>query len=141
MRIAACATVAVAGLAVATFAGGRVYAEQTRQPTQAELSAAAATGVAQRWERVPAGGVFPATIGYATDLQTKETATRLGMTSLFYRRVSVDCMNDSISGAGRAPVVRPASLPSLNTAIVGIDMIRNRSPRSGSASVFTLTMR
>ena len=79
MRIAACATVAVAGLAVATFAGGRVHAEQTRQPTRAELSTAAATGVAQRWERMPAGSVFPATIGYTTDLQTKETATRLGI--------------------------------------------------------------
>ena len=79
MRIAACATVAVAGLAVATFAGGRVHAEQTRQPTRAELSTAAATAVAQRWERMPAGRLFPATIGYTTDLQTKETATRLGI--------------------------------------------------------------
>ena len=79
MRIAACATVAVAGVAVATFAGGRVHAEQTRQPTRAELSTAAATAVAQRWERMPAGRLFPATIGYTTDLQTKETATRLGI--------------------------------------------------------------
>ena len=79
MRIAACATVVMAGVAVATFAGGRVHAEQTRQPTGAELSTAAATGVAQRWERMPAGRVFPATIGYTTDLQTKEAATRLGI--------------------------------------------------------------
>ena len=79
MRIAACVTAAVAGVAVATFAGGQAYAEQTRQPTRAELSAAAAAGVAQRWERLPAGQIFPAAIRYTTDLQTKETATRVGI--------------------------------------------------------------
>ena len=79
VRIAACATVAVAGLAVAGFAGSRAYAEQTRPPSPAELSVAATTGVAQRWERTPAGAIFPATIRYSTDLLTRETATRIGI--------------------------------------------------------------
>jgi len=79
VRIAACVTAAVAGVAVATFAGGQAYAEQTRQPTRAELSAAAAAGVAQRWERLTAGQIFPAAIRYTTDLQTRETATRVGI--------------------------------------------------------------
>ena len=79
MRIAACVTAAVAGVAVATFAGGQAYAAQTRQPTKAELSAAVAAGVAQRWERVAAGQVFPAVTGYTTSLRTKETATRVGI--------------------------------------------------------------
>jgi hypothetical protein len=51
----------------------------TRRPTAAELTAAAERGVAQRWEREPAAAVFPAVIGYTTDLQTKETATRLAI--------------------------------------------------------------
>ena len=80
MRIAACVTAAVAGVAVATFAGGQAYAAQTRQPTKAELSAAVAAGVAQRWERVAAGQVFPAVVGYTTSLRTKETATRSAST-------------------------------------------------------------
>ena len=79
MRIAACATAAVAGVAVAAFAGAQAYAGQTRPPTRAELSAAVANGVAQRWERVPAGQIFPAAIRYSTDLQTRETATRIGI--------------------------------------------------------------
>ena len=79
MRIAACVTAAVAGVAVAAFAGGQAYAEQTRQPTRAELSAAAADGAAQRWERLPAGQIFPAAIRYTTDLQTRETAIRVGI--------------------------------------------------------------
>ncbi len=81
MRIAACATAAMAGLAVAIVAGGQAYAEQTREPTPAELSAAAAAGVAQRWERVHAGQIFPAAIRYTTDLRTKETAPRVGIDS------------------------------------------------------------
>jgi type VII secretion-associated serine protease mycosin len=79
VKIAACATAAVAGLAVAVAAVGRVQSERSRKPTPAELAAATAAGVAQRWERVPAGQLFPATIRYRTDLQTSETASRVGI--------------------------------------------------------------
>ena len=44
-----------------------------------------------------------------------------------------------IPGAGRAPIVRPISLPPANSAIVGIDRMPKRSERSCSSSVFTLT--
>jgi subtilisin family serine protease len=64
---------------VAVFAGGRAYAEQNSKPTRADLSAAAAAGVAQRWERITAGAIFPAAIGYTTTLRTRETATRVGI--------------------------------------------------------------
>jgi type VII secretion-associated serine protease mycosin len=77
VRLTACATVAALGLVVAIFATGRAHAMGTVKPTSAELSAAAATGVAQRWERTPAGAIFPAAIGYTTDLYTKETAARV----------------------------------------------------------------
>ena len=79
VRIAACATAAVAGLALAVAAAGRVQSEYSRKPTPAELAAAAAAGVVQRWERVPAGQLFPAAIRYHTDLQTSETASRVGI--------------------------------------------------------------
>jgi type VII secretion-associated serine protease mycosin len=79
VKIAACATAAVAGLALAVAAAGRVHSEQSRKPTPAELATAAAAGVAQRWERVPAGQLFPAAIRYRTDLQTSETASREGI--------------------------------------------------------------
>src|SRR5688572_28585033 len=44
-----------------------------------------------------------------------------------------------IPGAGRAPIVRPISLPPANSDIVGIDRILKRPARSCSSSVFTLT--
>jgi type VII secretion-associated serine protease mycosin len=79
MRIIACMVAVLLGLAVAVVAGGRAHAELVRKPTPAELSAAAATGTAQRWEREPAGQVFPARIAYTTSLNTTETASRVGI--------------------------------------------------------------
>jgi len=56
--------------------------------------------------------------------------------------VLTDCRtNVSISAAGRAPLVRATSRPPSNTAMVGIERMRKRSPSSGTASVFTLTTR
>jgi hypothetical protein len=77
MGITACAAVAVLGLGTAGFGGWNARALAERGPTAAELSAAAATGAAQRWEREPASALFPATIKYTTDLQTSEKATRV----------------------------------------------------------------
>lgn len=79
VRLTACTTAALAGLAVAVVAGAHAHAMGTAPPTRAELSAASAVGIEQRWERVPAGAIFPATIGYTSDLSTKETATRVGI--------------------------------------------------------------
>jgi subtilisin family serine protease len=61
------------------FGGVQAEALMTRRPTRTELTAAAAAGVAQRWEREDAGAVFPATIAYESDLQASETATRLAI--------------------------------------------------------------
>lgn len=77
--MAACAIATVIGLVVAVVAGEQAHAQLVRKPTPAELSAAAAVGVAQRWERVPAGEIFPASIAYTTDLQTSERASRVGI--------------------------------------------------------------
>jgi hypothetical protein len=75
----------VAAVLVAGFAAGSVitarisYAEATRKPTQAELSAAAAAGLAQRWERISAGALFPEHVSYTTDQDTQESASRVGI--------------------------------------------------------------
>ena len=98
MRIIACAVAAILGLAVAVFAGGRAHAELVRKPTPAELSAAAATGVAQRWEREPAGRLFPASIPYRTSLSTTETAQRAGIAPGYACAAAVD---GTLAGAAR----------------------------------------
>ena len=55
----AIAVVAVICLIAAFSAGSRAHAELTRKPTAAELSAAAALGVASRWQRWTAGPDLP----------------------------------------------------------------------------------
>ena len=75
----AIAVVAVICLIAAFSAGSRAHAELTRKPTAAELSAAAALGVASRWQRWTAGQIFPARLSYTTDLLNQETAQRAGI--------------------------------------------------------------
>ena len=75
----AIAVVAVICLIAAFSAGSRAHAELTRKPTAAELSAAAALGVASRWQRSTAGQIFPARLSYTTDLLNQETAQRAGI--------------------------------------------------------------
>jgi hypothetical protein len=76
-----CATalLAVACLVAGAGAAAHAHAEMTRKPTAAELSAASAAGLDSRWQRWPAGRIFPARLGYTTDLLTQETAQRLGI--------------------------------------------------------------
>jgi hypothetical protein len=75
----ACGMITVASLAVAVQATRHASAELTRGPTRAELAAAAKAALAQRWERMPAGQIFPATIRYSSDQLTDEAASRLGI--------------------------------------------------------------
>lgn len=77
--ISVCAAVAALGLTVAGFGGVRARALMTSGPTRAELAVAATAGAAQRWEREDAGAIFPAALGYETDLRTREKATRLAI--------------------------------------------------------------
>ena len=88
--ITVCAAAAAISLVIAVISGARAHAEAARKPTPAELSAAAAVGVTQRWERLAAGQIFPARIGYSTDLLTKEAATRLGISPSAACSTSVD---------------------------------------------------
>jgi hypothetical protein len=78
-RITVAAVLVVAFAAGAVVTGRISYAEATRKPTAAELSAAAEAGLAQRWERISAGTLFPASVAYTTSEGTKEAASRIGI--------------------------------------------------------------
>jgi hypothetical protein len=71
--------VAIILLVAAVGAADRAHAELARKPTAAELSAAAAFGEASRWQRWPAGQIFPAGLPYTTSLRNAETARRAGI--------------------------------------------------------------
>lgn len=79
MTLAACVAAATGCCLVAAVLAGTHSRAQHRPPTAAERSAAAALAVAQRWRTWPAGRIFPARLGYATQVGTRETARRAGI--------------------------------------------------------------
>ena len=93
----AIAVLAMICLIAAFSAGSRAHAELTRTPTAAELSAAAALGVASRWQRWPAGQVFPAELPYTTDLLNDETARRAGIAPGYGCAAAVDAALASLT--------------------------------------------
>jgi hypothetical protein len=74
-----CGVITAAGLGVAGQAARLAHAEAARGPSKAEIAAAATVGVAQRWEQLTLGVIFPSSVGYASPQLTRETATRLGI--------------------------------------------------------------
>jgi hypothetical protein len=79
LRVLVTSLAAFCCLAVAIGAGSAARADLTSKPTPAELSAAAALAVADRWRSWPAGRIFPAELGYTTSLLTREDARRIGI--------------------------------------------------------------
>lgn len=107
-----CAAVAVLGLAVAGFGGVQAQSLLTSGPTRTELTAAATAGAAQRWEREDAGAVFPATLGYETNLQSRQQATRLAIGTGRACAAAVD-------GALRAPAAGSHCVAGLRATYAG----------------------
>ena len=75
----ACGVIAAISLGVAAQAARLAHAESVRGPSKAELATAAAAGLAQRWEQLTLGQIFPPSVGYTSAQQTRETARRLGI--------------------------------------------------------------
>jgi len=75
----ACGIIAAISLGVAAQAARLAHAESVRGPSKAELATAAAAGLAQRWEQLTLGQIFPPSVGYTSAQQTRETARRLGI--------------------------------------------------------------
>jgi hypothetical protein len=79
--LGACGLIAGASLAIAASAAGYAHATAARGPDRAEVAQAAQAAIAQRWERLSLGQIFPATVGYTSPEATSETATRLGISA------------------------------------------------------------
>jgi hypothetical protein len=68
-----------AGLAGLGGGGTALYLELTRAPTRAEIGAAGTAEIASRWQRLPAGQIFPATIRYLSPEGIHTNAVRAGI--------------------------------------------------------------
>ena len=78
-RLVALVTLIVLGLAGVLGGGFGLRRELTRGPTKAEVAAALAAEIGSRWERLPAGTIFPRTISYPDVAGNTATATLVGI--------------------------------------------------------------
>ncbi|MBO0810303.1 MAG: hypothetical protein J2P32_18580 [Actinobacteria bacterium] len=79
-----------AGLAGLGGGGAALYLELTRAPTKAEIAAAGTAEIASRWQRLPAGQIFPGTIRYLTAEGIHTTAVRAGIAPAASCRAALD---------------------------------------------------
>jgi hypothetical protein len=69
----------LAGVAGLVVGGFTLYKELSRPATAAEAAAAGRTEIATRWQRLPAGQLFPASISYLSPGKQQTTALRVGI--------------------------------------------------------------
>jgi hypothetical protein len=74
-RLAALVTLVILGVAAVLAGGIGLRRELTRGATKAEAAAALAAEIGSRWERLPAGTIFPPTISYPDAAGNTATAT------------------------------------------------------------------
>ena len=128
---------AVLLVVAAVGAVGRARAEMTRKPTPAELSAAAALGEASRWQRWPAGRIFPPTLPYTTDLLNDETARRAGIAPGDACAAAVDTSLSALTRRyGCRAALRASYLDQLGGVVYTLGVLAFPGPR-GAAGFFS----
>jgi hypothetical protein len=78
-RLIALVTLLALGVAAVVAGGIGLRHELTRGATKAEVAAALAAEIGSRWQRVPAGTIFPATISYQDVAGNTASATLVGI--------------------------------------------------------------
>jgi hypothetical protein len=122
-------------LVVAVVTGAAARADLTRKPTAAELSAAAAVAVADRWRTWPSGKIFPAALGYGTDLLTQENAQRVGIAPAAACRAGLDATLRGLAARdGCRAVLRATYIDQLQGVVYTLGVVAFASP--GRAAAF-----
>jgi hypothetical protein len=97
--IVVCGVIAAFSLGVASQAARLAHAQSARGPSRAEIAAAATAGVAQRWERLTLGQIFPGSVPYISAQRTSETAARLGIGA---GDSCAEALDDTLDSAARS---------------------------------------
>jgi hypothetical protein len=131
---------AVVCAAIAIAAGVGAATDATRAPTAAQRAAAAATAVADRWRTWPAGRIFPASLGYSTNLLTTETASRVGIAPQTSCASAVDPRAARIAGRDRCQAgLRATYLDQLGGILYTVGVLA--FPTSRLAAAFAARLR
>lgn len=119
----------LAGLAGLGGGGAALAAELTRHPTKAEVVAAGQAEVASRWQRLPAGRIFPATIRYLSTNGAAVVAARVGIAPPASCRAALDrAVFSLVRRRGCLTVLRASYLDGSGTVAAAIGVVVMSSP-------------
>ncbi len=134
--LVALALAGVAGLAIGGFA---LHAELTRPATAAEAAAAGRDEIATRWQRLPAGRLFPATISYVSAGRQQTTALRVGIAPAASCAAALDPAVAAIFRArGCRTVLRASYTDSSGSLTVTVGVVVMRSTSAAQSAVSDL---
>ncbi|GGO25860.1 hypothetical protein GCM10010116_51900 [Microbispora rosea subsp. aerata] len=121
---------------VGGLAASAAVAELTRGPSVAELREAQAAETALRWQRWPAGRIFPAGLAYTSEQGGRESARRVGISSRTDCRGAVDtAIAAKLKAAGCRAVLRATYLDALQGIVVTIGVAAFPDERAARSAV------
>lgn len=128
----------VAGLAIGGF---ELHAQLTRHATAAEAAAAGRAEIATRWERLPAGRLFPADIRYGTAGHRVGSALRVGIAPAASCTAALDPAAAAIFRArGCRTVLRATYTDASGSLTMTVGVVVMRSTAAAQSAVSDLTI-
>jgi hypothetical protein len=122
-------------LGVAGVAGGGValVRELTRSASKTEIAAAVAKEIASRWQRLPAGRIFPAHVNYQNGQDDKAVATLVGIAAPGSCQGALDAaVYRQIRSFGCATMLRATYTDSSGTVAATMGIAVMGSPRAAT---------
>ena len=128
----------ITGLGAAGGGAALLVAMASRHPTQAQISAAGQREFTILWHRLPAGKIFPASVGYVNSLGAETTATLVGIAPQAPCAAAVDARAAAVLAAGCLTVLRATYTDASRTALATIGVAVMRSADGADAALQTL---
>jgi hypothetical protein len=129
----------ITGLGAAGGGAAGLVAVAGRHPTQAQISAAGQREFAVLWQRLPAGKIFPASVGYENSLGAATTATLVGIAPQAPCAAAVDARAAAVlAAAGCLTVLRATYTDASRTALATVGIAVMRSANGADTVLRTL---
>jgi len=117
------------GVVLIAAGGAALGRELTRKATPAEEAAAMQQEIASRWERLPAGRIFPATVSYSDFAGNKMLARLVGISPPVSCRAAFEPAGYAIvRGLGCATILRATYVDASGALVTTVGVAVLRSP-------------
>jgi hypothetical protein len=127
------------GLCAAGGGAAGLIVAAGRHPSQAQVTAAGQRELGVMWERLSAGQIFPASVGYASTLGAETKATLVGIAPQAPCDSAVDAKAAAVlNAAGCVTVLRATYADASQTALATIGIAVMRTPGGTGVVLHTL---